>query len=124
MKFKNLFTSIALLATIFSFSQSKNSNGVVNKTVKVENVGISVTVDSAEEIESTFKLEDMNEVLDLSSDNEELSFEIICNGKKMKNGVKSHISYKVEGNANDRDNFLNSVKIIRSAAINYYKNKN
>jgi hypothetical protein len=122
---KNLITSLAFLITLTGFSQSKSMNGmVVTETVKVTNVSVVVTVDSADDIESTFKVEDFKEILELSDDDEVVSFKIICNGDKMSNGVKSHVSYKIEGNSNDKEAFLFGIEKIRTAAINYYNNKN
>lgn len=122
---KNLITSLALLVTLASFSQSKSTNGIVVKeTVRVNNVSVAITVDSAEDIESSFRIEDIEDVLDLSDDNETVSFKIICNGDKMSTGVKSHVSYQIEGNSNDKKAFLFGIEKIRTAAINYYNNKN
>ena len=121
---KNLFTILAVSILTLGFSQSKSSNGLVvkNKTL-VENVGITVEVDSADEIEKTFKVEDIKEILESTNENETITFKIICNGKTMSNGKKSHMSYKIEGNSDEMDNFLNSVEKIRTSAINYYNNK-
>ncbi len=122
---KNLIISLALLITLSSFSQSKLMNGmVVKETTRVENVSVEVTVDSAEEIESTFKVEDIKEILNSSNDNETLSFKITCNGDKMSNGINSKVSYKIEGSSNDLESFLIGIEKIRTAAINYYNNKN
>ena len=122
---KNLITSLVLLISIFGFSQSKLTNGLeVHETTSLENVSIVVTVDSAEEIESTFKIEDIKEILFSSNANEIVSFKIVCNGDKMANGKKSHVSYKIDGNSNDQDAFLYAVEKIRNAAISYYSNKN
>jgi hypothetical protein len=116
---KNISISLAFLITISGFSQSKLVNGtVVKETTRVENVSLEITVDSAEEIKSTFKFEDFREILELSDDDDVVSFKIICNG------VKSHVSYKIEGNSNDKEAFLFGIKKIRTAAINYYNNKN
>lgn len=122
---KKIITCLALMISILGYSQSNSKKGIVVKEItKVENVAVTVTVDSAEDIESSFKIKDIKEILEESDDNETLSFKIICNGKEMENGSKSHVSYKVEGNSNDRDTFLKSVKKIRSSAIKYYNNKN
>lgn len=122
---KNVITSLVLLMTALGFSQTTiKQEAEIIKTVKVENVDVVVTVDSAEEIESTFTIEDIKEMLDLSENNETVSFKIVCRGDYMSNGNKSSISYKVEGNSNDSDNFLKSVEKIRTSAIKYYNNKN
>ena len=122
---KSLITSLALLVTLAGFSQSKSINEMVSKeTVKVTNVAIAITVDSAEEIESSFKVKDIKDVLDISGTDEVVSFKITCNGDQMSNGVKSHVSYQIEGNSNDKKAFLFGIEKIRKAAINYYHNKN
>ena len=122
---KNLLTSLALMVTLLGFSQSTSINGKVTKTQpELEDVTVSVTVDSAEEIQSTFKVEDIKELLDITGENETLTFKIVCNGRTMSNGKKSHMSYTVEGNSNDPEAFLKRIEKIRTSAINYYNNKN
>ena len=107
------------------FSQSYTVKGiVVTETTQVENVSVAVTVDSAEDIESTFNIEDIKEILESSANNEVVSFKIICNGNYRSNGNKSSLSYRVEGNSNDQKRFLKSIKKIRKSAIKYYNNKN
>ena len=81
-------------------------------------------MDSAEEIESSVTLDDIKDILALSEDDETVSFKIVCRGNYMSNGIKSSISYKVEGNTNNSEYFLKSVEKIRTSAINYYNNKN
>jgi hypothetical protein len=115
---------LIFLCSVKGFSQSVTTNGVVVKEVtKVENMSIAITVDSAEDLESTFKVEDIKEILEDLGEDETISFKVTCNGKKMSNGVKSHISYKIDGNSDDTEGFLKSVEKIRTAAINYYNNK-
>ena len=122
---KKLFTSLALIVTVLGYSQSTTLNGEVEKpTPKVEDVTISVTVDSAADIESTFNVEDIKEIFEVTGDNETITFKITCNGRTMSNGKKSHMSYTVEGNTNDPEAFLKSVEKIRTSAITYYNNKN
>ncbi|MFK7833518.1 MAG: hypothetical protein AB8B52_09590 [Winogradskyella sp.] len=121
---KNVMTSLVLLLSIFSFGQSKSLNGmVVQKTTKVENISIIVTVDSAMDVENSFKIEDIKKIIESSDDDEIVSFKIICNGETMSNGKKSNLSYKVEGKSNAEGQFIKSVEKIRTAAINYYHNK-
>jgi len=111
---KTLFTILGLLIATSSFAQSTN---------KVTDFKILVTVDSAEEIESTFKVNDFEEVLSEVDDNEDVTFEIVCNGDTTASGKKTTLSYRVAGNTNDVHGFLKSVKKVRKAAIKYYKNK-
>lgn len=121
---KKVFTVLAIALVTISFAQSKTSKEkVIFKDVKVENVAIEVTVDSAEDIERTFSMEDIKEMLNDSASGDELSFKIICNGKPMSNGKKSHVSYSVDGTTDKKELFLKSVEEIRTAAIKYYSNK-
>lgn len=122
---KSLITALVFLIAAFGHSQSKNLTGTITSTsdeVKVESLTITVKVDSVEDIESTFKIEDIKEILEDSRDDEQVSFKIICNGPKKSNGEPSSASYMVEGNTNNKQKFLRSVEVIRATAINYYKN--
>ncbi|MDP5157220.1 MAG: hypothetical protein NWQ07_01420 [Flaviramulus sp.] len=119
---KNVFTILGLLLVTLSFSQSKNLKGIIkNDEVQINNLSISVTVDSAEEVESIFNMNDVREILETLVDNQEVSFEIICNGNLMTNGEKSTLSCKVNWKSDNIDLFLKSVKKMRQAAINYYE---
>lgn len=126
---KNLIICLALLISTFGFSQSHsikkdiNANATyVNEEIKLKNVNIEVTVDSAEEIKSTFSTKGIKELLDETDEGEDISFKIICNRVKMSNGSKSHVSYEVKGNTDNKKEFLKRIKKIRKSAIKYYKN--
>jgi len=121
---KNVMTSLVLLISVLGFSQSNDLNGLVVKKVEVvENVAISITVDSAEEIKKSLRIEDVREALEMSSPNQSVNFSITCNGKPNPNGVRSHMTYKIKGNSNDTENFLKRVEILRSSAIKFYNYK-
>ena len=121
---KTVFTILGLLIATVSFGQTKNLEAqVITQDTKITDLSVSVTVDSAEEVESTFNMKDIKKILSEIEDNGEISFEIICNGDEMSNGTKSTLSYRVNGNANDMKGFLKSIKKIRKAAIKYYDNK-
>jgi hypothetical protein len=116
---KNVFTILGLLIATLSFGQFGNSKD--NLTVKeYSNLKISIEVDSAEDIESSFNVKDFKEVLDNVNDDEPIEFEMKCNKEKMSNGVKSSISYKVKGNSKDKKVFLKRIKKVRVSAINFY----
>ncbi|WP_179344171.1 hypothetical protein [Winogradskyella ursingii] len=122
---KYVIVILAVLISTTSFGQSKKINGNVtkDKVVKVENVKIEVSVDSADDLESNFKIEDLRELFKHSSENEAISIKIICNGKKRDDGIESHVSYKVDGNSNDIEGLIKSVEVIRKAAVKYYNDK-
>ncbi|MFD1063036.1 hypothetical protein ACFQ1Q_07240 [Winogradskyella litorisediminis] len=121
---KNLVVALALtLGTVISVNAQKLKGNVNYNDVKVESLSISVEVDSAEEIESTFSIEDFEEILNETEAKDELSFKIKCNGKKMSNGKSSSVSYTVKGNINEKQKFLESIAKVRASAIKYYNSK-
>lgn len=121
---KILITSLALLISLAGFSQSLSGKASIDqKVTKVENMAVTITVDSAEELKSVFTIEDIKELMEESSKDESISVKIICNKKGQSTGVESQVSYKVEGNSDERKNFLKTVEKIRTAAIKYYDEK-
>ncbi|WP_299228323.1 hypothetical protein [uncultured Psychroserpens sp.] len=121
---KSTLLILALFITSLGISQSENLESNTGESkLEISDFGVSVTVDSVEEIESSFNIKDIEELLKETVDIQNISFEIICNGEPMSNGERSSISYKVNGNNNDINSFIKSVKKLRKAAINYYKNK-
>ncbi len=121
---KTVFTILGLLVATVNFSQAQNLEAnVTTQDTKIINLSVSVTVDSAEEVESTFNMKDIKKILNEVEGNEDLSFEITCNGEEISNGVTSKVSYRVTGNSSDTKGFIKSIKKIRKAAIKYYDNK-
>ncbi|WP_204346935.1 hypothetical protein [Psychroserpens algicola] len=121
---KTVITIIGLLITTLGFSQTNNIEAnFTTQDTKIRNLNVSVSVDSAEDVASTFNMKDIKTILNEVADNEDVSFEITCNGDVMSNGAKSTVSYRVNGNTKDIKGFLKSVKKIRKAAIKYYNNK-
>jgi hypothetical protein len=109
--------------SLSAFSQSKDLVQENDVKVKIESVDFVVTVDSAEDLESTFEIEDLKTLFNDSSSNESISLKIVCNGELMSNGKKSNLSYKINGNAKNMKEFMKSAREIKRAAIKYYKNK-
>jgi hypothetical protein len=121
---KNLILPLTLVLGVLGFSQSKSLEDIeVRKETRVERVDVTVTVDSLEELESTFTLDDVREMFELSGDDKAVSFNLVCNGKPMSNGKKSNMSYKVEGSSGEETIFIKRVEAIKKAAIKYYQNK-
>ena len=123
---KNLVTTLILSLVIVSTASAQITKDqalkgkVEDGKIEFKSVGISITVDSAEEIDSTFKMEDLTSLIEQSGENESLSFKITCNGKPMSNGVKSHMSYKVNGNSDESEKFVKNVEKIITSAKSYY----
>jgi hypothetical protein len=107
-----------------SFAKPQNSNNSQPiQVTKVTDIKILVTVDSLEDLESTFKIKDIKKALNQVDDHENVSFEIVCKGEPISNGKNTTLSYRVNGNTENAKGFLKSIKTIRIAAIKYYKNK-
>ncbi|WP_438963555.1 hypothetical protein [Winogradskyella sp.] len=124
---KKLILPLLLLIGSLGFSQTKSVEEIeiikkIEET-KVESVDVVVTVDNIEELESTFTIDDVKEVFDLSEGKESVSFKLVCNGEVMSSGKKSKMTYIVEGTSDDKETFVQRVEKIRNAAIKYYKNK-
>ncbi|WP_282043686.1 hypothetical protein [Winogradskyella flava] len=123
---KNFITGLSLLMIALTFGQTKSLSGTLEtfeKETKIENLKIEITVDSAEEIKSTFSTEDIKRILDEISEDESIIFKMTCNNKNASSGYKSSASYTVKGNTDDKDFFIKSIKKVRKAAIKYYKNR-
>ena len=122
---KILVPILGLLFITSGFAQSMGKKGNITfKEVKIESISIEVNVDNAEELETTFTMEDIKEMLDNTVSGESVSFKLTCNDKIMSNEEKSHISYRIEGNTDNKEDFLKRVEKIREIGLDYYKNKN
>lgn len=121
---KTAFTILFLFLATISVAQSQNSHHSKKiQVTKVTDFKISVVVNSLNEIKRTFTMNDLKDILNDLPENENVSFEMICNGKEMSDNKKSSVSYKVMGNVDDRRGFLKTIEKVRHGAINYYKNK-
>ncbi|OZV67184.1 hypothetical protein [Winogradskyella aurantia] len=118
---KNLILPFLLFVGALGFSQSESIEDMEITKEKVERLGVVITVDSLEELESTFNIADIKNMFDLTSKDKTVSFELVCNGEPMSNGKKSHMSYKIEGSSNDEEAFLKRVETIKKVAIKHYK---
>lgn len=118
---KNLVTMLFLIFACSISAQTKMNEEVSKTSVKFENLDISVTVNSVDDIRSTLDVNDIKSIVADVDDNEALSFAMTCENKtKSSNG---YITYKIKGNTNDIDSFIKSVRVIKKSAIKYYKNK-
>lgn len=121
---KHLITMLMLSVATLGFSQSNNPEDNKSQSkATVSDLKISITVDSKEELENSIKMEDLEEFMDMADNDEEISFEIICNGEKITKNVNRSLTYKVKGNTSDREEFLRSVEKVKAAAINFYNSK-
>ncbi|MBT8243623.1 MAG: hypothetical protein HKP48_11365 [Winogradskyella sp.] len=121
---KNLLLVFTICLATSMFAQQKDlKRNITSEKVKVETFKIAVEVDSVEEIESTFSVDEFREILNETEDNENIIFSIKCNDRKIGDEVKSHIKYEINGNTNEKEKFIESVRKVRAAAIKYYNTK-
>lgn len=118
---KKIITILALALTTYGFSQTKVIEGEANAdTVKVEGVSITVTADSAEEVKSTFTVEDIETIFKDTAPDTNITFKLICNKDAKAN---SEMSYTIKGNSDDFEQFIERVKKVRDSAIKYFEKK-
>ena len=117
---KKVFTCFVLLISIVGYSQSK----VEDKSVKIDAISIEVTIDSFEELESTFKAEDLDELFKMMDSNEELSFTLNCSFSEVKDNLKGSMTYTVMGRANEKSKFLKNIEKMKATVLKFYNLKN
>ena len=118
---KKLFTILSLSLGIIGFAQETNYN-LNDAETSVSNIAMEVTVDSVEDLESTFKMKDLKEMLEFTG-SKDMTFKLTCRGELMSNGEYSTMSYEVEkGDMSDKQ-FIRLVKELQKSAIEYFNNK-
>lgn len=118
---QTLIKTCLIAITTICFAQTKNVSGEIEmENIKTEGMSVSVTVDSALDIERTFKTEDIAQLFKMLSKDQDVSFEMICKTKTLKNGVSKSVTYRARGNSDKKEVFIASVVNIRNAAIKYY----
>ena len=119
---KKLFTILGLSVGLLSFAQL-NSLKVSYADNEFEDVVMDVVVDSAEDLNDTFRVDDLKDLLELTG-GQSATFTLTCRGEMMSDGERAELKYKVEKGEMSEREFLKMVKKIRKAAIAYYQNKN
>ncbi len=121
---KHLIIIGLLLASSLAFCQeeTKNSNGIETRT-NLHNLKMSISVDSAEELESVYQHENIVQLAYLVSGDEKITFELISNYHTAKKEVKLQKSYKIVGTTGQMDVLLVLIDKTRASAINDYKNR-
>ncbi len=121
---KTLITTITFLIAFTSFSQIKElQNADETLATTIQSVEVSITIDSVKELESTFNLNDIKSIVDDMSPDENISFEIKCNGKPMSNGKEASATYKITGKAGEKEAFYNNINTIKKLVTDYYNNQ-
>ena len=117
---KTVWTILGLILVTGAFAQDNNVD-FENELGQVKEVSLEVIVDSAEEIRQTFKIEDLQELMELTA-GKSAKLKITCRGEQMSNGKYASMSYEVEQGELSEKKFLKLAKKIRKSAIKYYNN--
>jgi len=120
---KTLATILGLSLGSLIYAQETNFHKALDQHQINEEVTMEVTVDSAEDLEETFKVQDIIDLMEMA-EGSSAKFKLTCRGELMSNGKYSTMSYAIEkGDMSDKE-FIKMVKTLRKAAIAYYNNKN
>lgn len=122
---KNLIAVLALITTVAGFGQNndkiKTLKGDINANVKsyqqITN-SIDVTINYLKDIDATFSLKDIKDIIDEMPLDRDIVFSMTCNKDE-----SSKVNYIVNGNTNDYKKFIKDVSDVREKAIRFYKNK-
>jgi hypothetical protein len=117
---KTLVTILGLSLGSMLFAQKTSMTNAVNHKQINQEVTMEVTVDSAEDLEQTFKVQDIIDLMEMA-EGSSARFKLTCRGERMSNGEFATMSYAIEkGDISDKE-FVKMVKQLRKAAIAYYK---
>jgi len=121
---KTLVTFLGLFIATLTVSQAQDLEAqLTTQDVEITDFSVSVTVDSAKEVETVFKMKDIKNILEHVGEDQEITFEITCKDKHQDSKMQRKMSYRAKGNSNDKKAFLKVIKKIRKASIAYYTNK-
>ena len=121
---KTIITTLAIFISAFALSQNNDSEiEISKKNYTLEDVSLSVTVNSKEDLKAIDidKLESFFEDL---GENEPVSFEFICKDEAKIETKKSDFKIKITGNSNDKKTFIKRLRKIKKTALNYYNKNN
>ena len=119
---KHLLCIAVFLSGSFLFAQNEAelTSGSDLKH-QMNNLGITITVDSEKEIEDSINYEDIKSLAYLVEGDQELLFKLICKNKAVTKNIDTYVFYKVEGNTKDLDGFMALIDKVKESAKKYYK---
>ena len=119
---KHLIIIAMMLVSSINFAQNELDNSPQTAAkYDLHDFGISVSVDSVEELETVLTPESITEFADMATGNESITFELICNYSSSKKNTKFHKSYKIVGTTGNIEEFIKLIKKTKASAIQGYK---
>lgn len=118
---KTIFATLAILISSLALGQSETRDvEYSDKNYKLEDVSISIKVNSKEDLEE-INIEKLETFFEDLGENEPFSIELICEAEGMSLDEKSAFKIKVTGNSNDKKTILKRLKKLKKTAIKFYK---
>ena len=117
---KNVVTILGLIVATGAFAQDRNLD-VKFQEGQFKEVSMEIIINSAEDLKDTFKIEDLEELMELTN-GKSAKLKITCRGEQTSNGKYSTKSYQIEQGEMNEKEFLKLVKKIRKSAIKYFNN--
>ena len=116
------FIIISLLfVNALGVAQSDVNSPEMQSQYNLHDLGMSVTVDSLEELESMTINENIIQLADLASGDEKITFQLTWNYKQLEKGVKFYKSYEVVGQTSEMEALLVLIDKMKDSAIKDYK---
>ncbi|NNK83388.1 MAG: hypothetical protein HKO92_09720 [Flavobacteriaceae bacterium] len=112
---KTISTVLAIFISAFVFGQTDS-----DKNYKLEDVKISIEVNSIEDIDSI----DFNKIetfLEDLGENEPISFAIVCRNESNTEKEKNELKLSLSGNSNNKEAFIKRLSKMKNVAIKFYK---
>jgi len=121
---KTIITICIFLIAFTGFSQTKHENTSLNYSkTTVSNLKIEVKAKSLKDLERSFIIKDLDNIFSELDTEDDIEFKITCTKpSKLKMNSKEEISYKIVGNAKEKEAFLKMAERIYNSAKNYYIN--
>ena len=98
-----------------AFSQIKNSKNII----KTEAIDIKVSVDSIDELNHVVSENDFDDLFDIESNNQNISFELKCS----KEDKSKSIAFKISGKIDEKQVFKKQIREIKENCKNFYLSK-
>jgi len=122
---KKVLTCLVLFVSVVGYSQVKKNTNLNIGEIEYNNLDITITVDSLEELEAEFKTSDVEDLFDEIEAFKKISFKLICNAVENSKEHKNSMSIKIEieNTKDDKDYFLKRIQKLKKVGVNYYNNK-
>ena len=118
---KHLIIIGLLIVNSLGFAQNElNSSTETSSKYEIHDLGMSVSVDSAEELKSVLTPESITQFTEMATTDETITFELKCNYKNLNENRTFFKSYKIVGSTGNLNDFLKLIEKTKTSALNDY----